>query len=157
MSSGGKIHKFAADRMLGRLAKWLRIIGQDVIYGPHLSGRGLIHAARLEERLILTRDRGLTQKQPPELLFIESNDYREQLQQVVEACCLDSKESLFTRCLACNTLLQARSKASVEALVPPYVFLTQERFFWCAACQRVYWQATHHQRMAQELQKMGLG
>ena len=62
--------KFAADRMLGRLAKWLRIIGQDVIYGRHLTGYGLIRAARAENRLILTRDRRLKQKQPPPLLFI---------------------------------------------------------------------------------------
>ena len=48
---------FAADRMLGRLAKWLRILGYDVIYGQHLSGHGLIRAARADGRLILTRDR----------------------------------------------------------------------------------------------------
>ena len=41
--------KFAADRMLGRLAKWLRVIGQDVIYGRHLSGYGLIHAANFTQ------------------------------------------------------------------------------------------------------------
>jgi uncharacterized protein with PIN domain len=47
--------KFAADRMLGKLAKWLRVMGQDVIYGQHLAGYGLICAARAENRLILTR------------------------------------------------------------------------------------------------------
>ncbi|MBI1993814.1 MAG: hypothetical protein HYS67_05255, partial [Deltaproteobacteria bacterium] len=56
--------KFAADRMLGRLARWLRVIGQDVAYGPHLSGYGLIRAARREGRLILTRDRALAKKSP---------------------------------------------------------------------------------------------
>ena len=76
--------KFAADRMLGKLAKWLRIMGQDVIYGQHLSGYGLIHAARAENRLILTRDRGLKKKQPPDFLFIESDHYREQLRQVIK-------------------------------------------------------------------------
>ncbi len=80
--------KFAADRMLGRLVKWLRIIGQDVIYGPHLTGYGLIRAARAENRLILTRDRGLKQKQPPPFLFIESDHYRDQLRQVVGQCAL---------------------------------------------------------------------
>ena len=62
METSTKELKFAADRMLGKLAKWLRIMGQDVIYGQHLSGYGLIHAARSEHRLILTRDRKLKRK-----------------------------------------------------------------------------------------------
>jgi uncharacterized protein len=143
--------------MLGRLVKWLRIIGQDVIYGPHLSGRGLIRAARLENRLILTRDGGLKMKQPPEFIFITSDDYREQLRQVVKACHLGVSEKLFTRCVECNALLQPRSKAEIEALVPPYVFSSQERLSWCPTCHRVYWPATHNQRMVEQLERIGLG
>lgn len=157
MRPEGENHKFAVDRMLGRLAKWLRIIGQDAIYGPHLSGRGLIRAARSENRLILTRDRGLKKYKPLEFLFIESDDYREQLQQVVKACDLKIRESLFTRCLECNFPLQPQAKERVEKIVPPYVFSTQERFSWCPVCERVYWPATHHQKMVEELKKLGLG
>src|SRR5262245_66572777 len=94
--------KFAADRMLGKLAKWLRVMGQDVIYGQHLSGYGLIRAARTENRLILTRDRGLKRKQPPDFLFIESDHYREQLRQVIKACALRPLQEPFTPCLECN-------------------------------------------------------
>jgi uncharacterized protein with PIN domain len=148
--------KFAADRMLGRLARWLRVIGQDVIYGRHLSGYGLIHAARAEDRLILTRDRGLKHKQPPQFIFIDSNDYREQLRQVIRECGLKPGEPLFTRCLECNAVLQPKSKESVESLVPPYVFSTQEKFFWCPQCRRVYWPATHHQKMLEELRIIGI-
>jgi uncharacterized protein with PIN domain len=150
-----KILKFAADRMLGRLAKWLRILGQDVIYGPHLTGYGLIRAARAENRMILTRDRRLKKKQPPEFLFIESDHYREQIRQVVDACGLRIGESTFTRCLECNSVLQPRPKEMVEKIVPPYVFSTQEKFSWCAQCRRVYWPATHHQKMLEELKKLG--
>src|SRR6266446_3031657 len=89
--------RFAADRMLGRLVKWLRVIGQDVIYGPHLTGYGLIRAARQENRLILTRDHGLKKKQPPEFILIESDRYAEQLKQVIEACQLNPLRKLFTR------------------------------------------------------------
>ena len=149
--------KFAADRMLGRLVKWLRVIGQDVIYGPHLTGYGLIRTARQENRLILTRDRGLKRKNPPEFIFIESDRYAEQLRQVIEICHLKPLEKLFTRCLNCNSVLQPRSKESVQEIVPPYVFSTQENFFWCPKCRRVYWPATHHGRMLEELKKMGVG
>ncbi len=149
--------QFAADRMLGRLARWLRVLGQDVIYGRHLSGYGLIRAARAENRLILTRDRGLKQKQPPKFIFIDSNDYREQLRQVIRECGLRAGDALFTRCLECNAVLQPKSKESVESLVPPYVFSTQEKFYWCPQCRRLYWPATHHQKMVEELRIIGVG
>ena len=145
---------FAADRMLGRLAKWLRILGYDVIYGEHLSGRGLIRAARANGRLILTRDRSLRRKQPPPFLFIESNDYVEQLRQVLREYDLSPGDRLFTRCLICNSQLQPRSKQAVEKLVPPYVFASQERFSWCGCCQKIYWPATHYQRMLDALAKV---
>ena len=148
--------KFAADRMLGRLVKWLRVIGQDVIYGPHLTGYGLIRAGRAEGRLILTRDKRLKQKQPPPFVFIESDHYREQLRQVIQECGLKPGRGLFTRCVECNTVLQARAKETVEKLVPPYVFSTQEIFSWCSMCQRVYWPATHHEKMLEELRTFGV-
>jgi uncharacterized protein with PIN domain len=149
--------KFAADRMLGRLVKWLRVIGQDVIYGPHLTGYGLIRAARAETRLILTRDRRLKQKQPPPFIFIESDHYREQLRQVIQDCGLKTGQGLFARCVVCNAVLQTRDKETVEKLVPPYVFSTQERFSWCPKCQRIYWPATHHEKMLEELRMIGIG
>ena len=143
--------------MLGRLAKWLRIIGQDVIYGPHLTGYGLIRAARAENRLILTRDRRLKQKQPPAFLFIASDHYRDQLRQVIRECGLELGDRLFTRCLECNAALQPRSKEILETVVPPYVFSSQKKFFACPTCRRIYWPATHHQKMLEELKTLGLG
>ena len=152
----GEEVKFAADRMLGRLARWLRVLGVDVIYGRHLSGHGLIHAARQENRLILTRDRRLKQKQPPKFIFIESDQYVEQLRQVVQECRLSVSAALFTRCLECNAVLQPKPKESVATLVPPYVFATQDHFSWCPKCRRIYWPATHHQRMLEELKRIDI-
>ena len=149
--------KFAADKMLGGLAKWLRVIGQDVAYGPHLSGYGLIRAARREGRLILTRDRALATKNPPEYLLIESDRFRDQLRQVVRACRLDPFQDAFTRCMECNTLLEPVAKESVEGRVPPYVFSTQEKFSLCPTCRRIYWPATHQQKMLAELKALGFG
>ncbi len=148
--------RFAADVMLGKLAKWLRVLGQDVIYGRHLTGAGLIHAARQENRIILTRDRRLRLKRSHDSLFIESDDFREQLRQVVSTFHLVRSPDLFRRCLICNHSLQPRSKASVKEAVPEYVFSTQEDFFWCANCRRIYWPATHHQKMLQELNNLQL-
>ena len=149
--------KFAADYMLGRLAKWLRIIGCDVIYGRHLTGYGLIRAARVEGRLILTRDRRLKQKQPPPFLLVESDHYRDQLRQVIRECGLQVGQRLFSRCIACNTTLQVRPKETVESLVPPYVYSSQPEFFSCPACRRIYWPATHRKNMLEELNNLRSG
>jgi len=155
-AAGQSANKFAADRMLGRLVKWLRVLGCDVIYGPHLTGYGLIRAARAEERMILTRDRRLKQKQPPEFIFIASDHYRDQLQQVIRECALKPGEQLFSRCLLCNAILQARAKETVQKLVPPYVYSSQERFSWCPACRRIYWPATHQQKMLKALENFAV-
>jgi len=149
--------KFAADKMLGRLTRWLRVIGQDVTYGPHLSGYGLIREARREGRLILTRDRGLTRKNPPDYLLIQSDQFREQLKQVVQACRLEPFKEAFTRCVECNTVLQPVPKEAVRERVPPYVFSNQERFSFCLRCRRIYWPATHQQKMVEQLKALGFG
>jgi uncharacterized protein with PIN domain len=147
--------RFAADVMLGRLAKWLRVLGQDVAYGGHLSGAGLIRVARQENRIILTRDRRL-RGQAQQSLFIESDNFREQLRQVVSTFHLIRNNNLFKRCLICNSSLQPRAKASVKGAVPEYVFASQEDFFWCADCRRIYWPATHQQKMLRELEGLPL-
>jgi len=146
--------KFAVDRMLGKLARWLRVIGQDVAYGPHLSGYGLVRMARREGRLILTRDRALARKNPPDCLLIESDRFRDQLRQVVHEYRLDPLKDVFTRCMECNALLEPAAKESVEGRVPPYVFSTQQKFCFCPSCRRVYWPATHQQKMLEELKAL---
>jgi len=151
-----KEQKFAADRMLGRLTKWLRVLGEDVLYGPHLSGYGLIRVARRENRLILTRDRGLKKKQPPEFILIESDHYEDQLRQIMGTCQIGSLDRLFTRCLECNTVLQPVAKESVKERVPPYVYSSQEKFSRCSNCRRIFWPATHQERMMEELKRLGV-
>ena len=148
--------KFAADYMLGRLAKWLRIIGCDVIYGRHLTGYGLIRAARAEDRLILTRDRRLKHKQPPPFVLIESDHYRDQLRQVIGECGLQVGDKVFSRCIECNAVLQPRAKETLQSLVPPYVYSSQNEFYSCPVCGRLYWPATHRDRMLEQLRNLQL-
>ena len=148
---------FAVDVMLGRLARWLRIIGHDVAYGPHLHGPGLVAAARAEGRLILTRDTQLVRDPnlPPHL-FLRSDRFRDQLREVAATVPL-ARGASFTRCVECNAALRDVPRDSVQGRVPPYVLETQERFWTCPACHRVYWPATHHARMRAELVALGLG
>jgi uncharacterized protein with PIN domain len=146
--------QFVADKMLGRLARWLRIAGQDVTYGPELSGAGLLRAARRENRLILTRDRALARRNPPEFLLILSDHFRDQLKQVIDEFRLDPLKDAFTRCVECNARLEPLAKTAAEGKVPPYVFATQEKFSCCGKCRRVYWPATHQEKMLEELRSL---
>jgi uncharacterized protein with PIN domain len=152
-----RVLRFAADRMLGRLARWLRVLGHDVSYGPHLAGRTLLASARREQRLVLTRDTRLRRaRNAPPLLFLTSDDFREQLRQVARAVPL-ANGPLFGRCLECNRMLEEVAREAVRDRVPAYVFATAGHFHRCSRCGRLYWPATHHAHMRRELETLGLG
>jgi uncharacterized protein with PIN domain len=148
--------RFAVDRMLGRLARWLRVLGHDVVYEPQLSGRRLADRARREGRVLVTRD---TRLRPdpgvPAHVFVISDHFREQLREVAAAVPL-AGGALLGRCLDCNRPLAEVPKGRVEGRVPPFVWATQERFLTCSGCHRVYWDATHRTAMLRELTALGL-
>jgi uncharacterized protein with PIN domain len=143
--------------MVGKLARWLRLLGYDTAYLPQLSPEGVMGEARRQGRIILTRDsRIVRRKDAPPLLFIESDRFREQLRQVVEALRLDPVKHLLTRCSECNERLQPIAKDDARDRVPEYVWRTQEEFRCCPGCRRLYWSATHKERMLEELRRLGL-
>lgn len=150
--------RFVADKMLGRLARWLRLLGYDVLYGSNWSGRGLLRVARDEGRIVLTRDRRLVRdpNMPPHL-FVEDDLFRDQLRQVVEAFGLDPWKGLFTRCGRCNTRIVDVDSAAIDpSEVPEFVYRTQTRYRRCPRCRHLYWEATHVTRVRTELEGMGL-
>ena len=147
---------FAVDAMLGRLARWLRVLGHDVAYGPHLRRATLLACARREARLLLTRDTQLLRDPnlPPHL-FITSDRFRDQLREVGAVVPLAGGRP-FSRCLACNTPLTEVARDAIREQVPAYVFEHQPRFWSCPSCHRLFWPATHHARMIAELAALGL-
>jgi uncharacterized protein len=149
--------RFLADRMVGRLAKWLRILGYDTAYLPQLSPQGLLRERRRQGRILLTRDtRLLRQKDAPPLIFIRDDHFREQLQQVVAECRLTPMESLFSRCSECNQVLEVVAKETIQDQVPEYVWQTQDMFHRCSECHRIYWGATHKDHVLAELRRIGI-
>jgi uncharacterized protein len=150
--------RFIADTMLGKLVKWLRVMGIDVVYDAAAPSDEVVHAAAREGRVLLTRNHRLAWRQentaPASFLFIESNYYHEQVRQVVEKFGSELAIHLFTRCLRCNTLLQTVAREGIIGEVPPYILASQTVFMHCVACNRVYWAGTHRHRMLQQLQVM---
>ena len=148
---------FAADAMLGRLAKWLRLIGLDTTYDPAWRDEALLRHATAEGRILLTRDtRLLRRRRLPEHLFIRSDDVREQMREVLTRHPVDPLAGLLHLCSRCNVPLVALEADRARAFVPAHVARTQTRFATCPCCGRVYWPATHVARILSELVRMGL-
>ncbi len=136
--------KFIVTRELGRLAKWLRILGFDTVYVTQINSGSLIIQALRDDRIILTRNHRLPKSAGARIILLESERIKEQLQEVLHKLHLNPQpETMFIRCTICNEVLKRVDKGSVKTQVPEYVFSTQEDFFSCPKCSRVYWQGTH--------------
>ena len=149
--------KLLADAMLGSLARWLRVLGLDVVYDPRLDDAALVDRAVEEQRVILTRDRRLVQRRlARHHLLIRSEAVAEQLRQVLTDLQIDpSAFASFGRCLRCNRELVAMAAEEARARVPSFVARTQRDFRACPDCARVYWRATHVRRMEARLAALG--
>jgi hypothetical protein len=136
--------KFILTKELGRLAKWLRILGFDTAYFNQDNLSSLIIQALRDERIILTRNHRLAKHSGIKIVLVKNETIKEQLHEVVDTLQLkpDAKE-MFTRCIICNEELMDIEKEKIKDKVPEYVFKTQEDFITCPKCQRIYWQGTH--------------
>jgi len=132
--------------MLGRLAKWLRLLGYDTRYDNSADDVTLLRIAQSENRVLLTRDQTLSRQRGVRSIWIESQDLEAQIRQVHQ-CVGPPPDGQLTRCAVCNARLERLDKADAEPRVPPYVYQTQKEFRKCPDCSRIYWAATHVERM----------
>ena len=148
--------KFIADRMLGKLAKGLRMLGYDTLYYQGGDIHQLIHLARQEERILVTRDTKLALRRPKDrIITITENHPSRQLKEVVQkgTLSLDEKK-LYTRCLLCNDPIDAISREEAEGKVPDFIFSQQRDFYRCPKCGRIYWQGSHLGNMAKKVEDL---
>jgi uncharacterized protein with PIN domain len=145
--------RFAADAMLGRLARWLRLIGCDTLFDAAASDAQLVRSALQEGRVLLTRDRRLPQQwSVPQVLVVRAERLPAQLREVVEHFGLDWRSRRFTRCSRCNAPLEAATADQIARGVPARVADSAVDFRRCARCQRVYWPGSHVERMERALE-----
>jgi len=145
-----------ADGMLGRLAKWLRLLGYDTAYDNSATDPELARRARAEGRVLLTRDRGLAARRGLRTLLIHSEILEEQIQEVQDALGPPPHPYL-SRCAVCNAVLEPISPAEVADRVPPYVLRTQTEFRRCPDCGRIYWPGSHFEKMRGLMRKFNTG
>ena len=145
--------KFLADDMVGKLAKWLRILGYDVRYYHSIDDEKLISTANSERRILLTRDSKIADPgRVRQCVFLESDDYRAQLRRVLTLFALKpGRDKIFSRCLICNEKLVEIDRERAKGKVPPFVFETRERFIACEKCNKIYWKGTHNERVEEVL------
>lgn len=143
--------RFIADTMLGKLARWLRILGYDTLYYREIEDRALLQIAHSQHRWLLTRDAIMArERRPVHYTFVRDDHLWDQLKQVVTE--LELKvDRLLMRCLECNEELIPLLKDQVQSLVPEYVYQNQQQFSQCPTCLRVYWAGTHYQRICERL------
>jgi hypothetical protein len=149
--------KFIADVHLGKLARYLRLLGLDTVYERKLDDAGIAARAYAERRIVLTRDRGLLKRKIVTHGYaVRSHHADRQLLEVVEAFDLKSRIAPFTRCLQCNGALREVDKSSVESRLPRYTRESYDRYFQCAACGSVYWPGAHSRRLASIVESIAL-
>ena len=151
--------KFIADNNVGKLARWLRLMGYDALLFKQKGDGQMINTALNEDRVILTKDvqfmkRRLVTNGKLKAILVKQDDPKLQVQEVVKSLNLDYHFAPFSLCLECNRALLPRSKEEVQNLVPPRVFETQTQYMECPACHRIYWQGTHWQAMVKKLQDL---
>jgi uncharacterized protein len=150
-----EVPKFAADRMLIRLVRWLRLMGADVLCDQALSGSEVLRLAREQARPLLTRDKRL--RTAPDVLYIESHLFRDQVREVMARYPFDPHRYAFTRCSSCNHLLKRVGREAVVRSVPPFIYAAHENFAICELCNRVHWDASHVERAMCEIEALITG
>jgi len=145
--------KFIADGMLGKLARWLRLAGHDVVYIGDLKmpageqDDALLSLSDREDRVLLTCDIELhrrARRAGVKSAFIQGSDLVDQLVQVSRRS--GSKIQIMpenSRCPMCNGMLKEASKEEVEGKVPAKVLEGQSKFWRCSSCGKIYWQGSH--------------
>ncbi|MFW6140212.1 MAG: Mut7-C RNAse domain-containing protein [Acidobacteriota bacterium] len=140
--------KFVVDCMLGKLAKWLRILGFDTLFFSKAEDDELIDMAQRENRILLTRDTGIVEKAKKiNVIFIKSEHWKSQVKQVLDELNLREQVKPYSRCIECNVPLKSISRKQAKNLVAPFVFERSPSFSLCPQCGRVFWPGTHHSDM----------
>lgn len=139
--------RFVVDCNLGRLARYLRLLGLDCLYQNDFSDETVSRISQQQHRIVLTRDRRLLQRKIiTHGFYVRAVNPRDQVGEVLQRLDLHGSVRPFTRCTRCNGLLKTAPKETVEHQLEAKTRRYYDRFLQCAQCGQVYWQGSHHKR-----------
>jgi uncharacterized protein with PIN domain len=143
--------KFLADGMLGKLTRWLRMLGQDVEYSVKLSDSELLELAKKENRVLLTKDLELYQRaiaKGIDALYLEGNTESERLAELAKRYSLTLTIDMDkSHCPICNTKLKETPKELLLGEVEKNTFIHYDKFWKCPNCGQIYWQGAHWEKI----------
>ena len=149
---------FLTDGMLGKLARWLRMLGHDVKYSTKMADDELLALAKEESRVLLTRDLELYQRavgRGIETFYVDGKTEPERLAQLAERYKfpleIDMDKSY---CPKCSTKLNPAAKQQIQGEVEKNTFLHYEKFWKCPNCQQIYWQGAHWKQIIETLKEV---
>ena len=146
---------FICDIMLGKLARWLRILGYDTLYVQE-DDNNILAIAEREKRVLLTRDKELAKRDDKGFL-VRGFSIDEQLMELMKAKLISVDMSkMLTRCTLCNSVLKPMNKDSVKDKIPEKSFENSERFWHCEGCGKYYWIGKHWDDIRGRLEKISL-
>ncbi len=149
--------KFLADGMLGKLTRWLRILGQDVVYSTKLSDNELLDLAKAEGRVLLTRDFELYKRAVSrglEGFYVEGKRESDQLSEIAKRYCVELQIDMDnSHCPLCNTKLQPADKEQLKDKLEPNTYRYYDRFWRCPNCGQIYWQGAHWKQITELLKR----
>lgn len=147
--------KFLTDGNVGKLSKWLRILGYDTLFHRKKIDQKCLMNAQKEGRVVLTRKQALSCRQyTGRLLVLHHDRVEEQIGEVFEKLSLRwEPERFFSRCIKCNVELAVVSKEAIVHAVPSYVLENSSVFRRCPSCGGVFWPGTHRDNMLQFIRR----
>lgn len=150
--------RFVLDCHLGKLARYLRMLGFDSLFWTQCDDDTLLQISVQQQRILLTRDLGLLKRRQLERgYFVRATNPRAQLAEVVQRLQLENSFRPFTRCMACNGLVEPIEREKVLDLLPANTRRYFTEFFQCGSCHRVYWKGSHYERMQELVQQLCTG
>jgi len=151
--------KFIADGMLGKLTRWLRILGHDVKYFSSLTDEQLTEIAKRESRILLTRDLELYRKaegQRINTFFVERTSGAKKLASLAKRYNLQLQfDAAVSRCPKCNTRIKPVAKEKIAGKIPETTASYYQEFWQCPSCEQIYWQGAHWRRIQATLKEAG--
>lgn len=147
--------RFVLDTHLGRLARYLRLLGFDTLYQNDFDDAALERIAVEEDRVLLTQDVGLLKRAAIQHgYFVRASDPRLQLVEVAGEFDLLDSAAPFERCLRCNSLLEPVPKAEIEDRLMPRTRAEFDEFYRCDGCGAIYWKGSHYDRMRRLIEEL---
>jgi len=151
---------FILDVHLGKLAKYLRLMGFDVDYEKYRDDPELAEISMKEKRILLTRDRQLLMRKCVDRgMIIRNNKPLLQIVEVLDRLDLWNAVKPFDRCLQCNGLIEyiateSEAFAEIREKIPPKVYQWCDEYYRCRNCGSVYWKGSHYEKMIALIEKI---